>query len=234
MKQLIWISALVTGVAFGIELPSPFTSEKPKTPEVKAYKLPTFEGYNGSHHDNVEPLLKTPAVDTDGLFIAVSRCYPARSKWQLQIDLEAAARSEETFNSTGDRLGDHYIGIVARMPLYSAGELDRDREREYKRRTETAQTIGNLAKSIADRNHALREIGLFTSLEARARVRVKNGVVDASEQVTYLEKVAGAQAKYHMALATITSSRLALVGQCREDQRQYIDDYIKRVAGAGL
>lgn len=231
----IWMFLLlVPGVAFGIELPSPFTSDKPKAPEIKAYRLPTFEGNEHSHHDDVEPLLKTPRVDTDGLFLAVSRCYPAKSKWQLELDLEAAARTEETFNSSGDRLGDHYIGIVARMPLYSASDVDRSREREYKRRTETAATIGMLAKSIADRNHALREIGLFTSLEARARVRVKSGVVDAAEQVQYLEKVAASQSKYHQALASITTARLSLVGQCREGQRQYVDDYIRRVAGAGI
>lgn len=79
------------------------------------------------------------------------------------------------------------------------------------------------------RRRAQRELGLYTSLEARAQKRVAMGLMEASEQIGYLEKVAQAQAALDAATAHIEGARLALVGQCRDEVAEEVNRYLKEV-----
>lgn len=124
----------------------------------------------------------------------------------------------------------NYVGIVASMPLYSGRELDREKEREYMRRKDTAKAVADFVTAIAGRNHAVRELALYRSLEARSAVRVKEGIIEATEQVGYLEKVASSQEKLINEEAKIMESRLLLSGMCDPANAKTIGGWLKMIS----
>jgi C4-dicarboxylate-specific signal transduction histidine kinase len=69
-------------------------------------------------------------------------------------------------------------------------------------------------------------MGLYEALEARSKERVKQGVVSPDEQIALLEKVANTQGELDQANATIEASRLALIGQCRPEVMNEVNNYI--------
>ena len=112
------------------------------------------------------------------------------------------------------------------MPLYSDVEIDKDRKLEYQRRMQTTETIKALLTGVATKRRAERLMGLYEALEKRAQERIKNGLAETAEQITFLEKVATTQGELDQANASIEASRLALIGQCRPDAEQEVNDYI--------
>jgi len=116
------------------------------------------------------------------------------------------------------------------MPLYSAAELNREREKEYKRRTDTAKTIGDFLAALAKRNHSIRELGLYQSLEARSQVRVMQGVAEATEQVRYLEKVARTQETLIIAETAIAQHRLGLIASCADEKAPVLNRYLQQIS----
>ena len=151
------------------------------------------------------------------------------------MELRAAlTASDSSFTSSANTstLGDNYAQIVASMPLYSATELDRAIRNEHDLRQETANTVAQLVKAIAARNHALRKIALYTSLEQRSSVRVQGGVVGAGEQVSYLEKVAKAYEDEIQAETDIMTARLGLAALCAGDQYEAMNTYLTELSAA--
>ena len=148
----------------------------------------------------------------------------------MELNLEAGLRSQGVVTADNSTIGKEYIGIVARMPLYSSSEQNRTREREYLRRTATSELIGRFLSAIAIRNHALREITLYRALESRSQVRVQKGIVSTDEQVGYLEKLLTAHKTLTQAEADITASRLAISGQCSDDKRDLLNGWLKRMS----
>ena len=207
-------------------------SELEKPPEVKPYQIPTMAGDGVDYHDQPAPIVKAPAIDADAVFSQVIACYPERSKFNIDVDLRAAIRSSDVLDlqDTATGLGKSYVGIVASMPLYSGKELDREKEREYQRRKDTAKAVADFISAIAGRNHAVRELALYRSLEARSAVRVKEGITEATEQVGYLEKVASAQDKLISEEAKIMESRLLLAGMCDPKNAQTIGGWLKKIS----
>lgn len=205
-------------------------AEKP--PEPKTYQLPTLEGDGLDYHAAPAAIVQAPALDSDAIFRAVLGCYPEKSKFDIDVDLRAAIRSSEVLDleNTTTGLGKNYVGIVASMPLYSGKELDREKEREYQRRKDTAKAVADFVTAIAGRNHAIRELALYRSLEARAAVRVQQGVTEATEQVGYLEKVASSQEKLIGEEAKIMESRLLLSGMCDPTNAESIGGWLKKVS----
>ena len=116
-------------------------SELEKPPAVKPYQIPTMAGDGLDYHDKPAAIVQAPALDADAIFKAVLACYPERSKFDIDVDLRAAIRSSDVLDlqDTATGLGKSYVGIVASMPLYSGKELDREKEREYMRRKDTAK-----------------------------------------------------------------------------------------------
>jgi hypothetical protein len=210
-------------------------AEPQKPPAIPPYEIPTYSGEHPDFKGPIPAMRPAPQVDADGMFRMVVNCYPVKSKWQVELDAVAGTRYTDgdggitTFDTSG--LARHYVGLVAKMPLYSAQELDREREREYHRRTDTATRIAELLQALADRQRAQRELGLYTSLEARAQKRVAIGVAETTEQVSYLEKVATAQSNLDAARAKILGARLALVGQCRDEVLDEVNGYLMGVTG---
>lgn len=209
---------------------NPWGGDASPAPLVKPYKLPRFGGEIGDHWTQTAPIKSAPAVDVEGLFYAVLACYPEKSKFRIEIDLEARYGNRSSYDVSGAEIGQHYAGIVARMPLYSASELSRERDREFKRRTDLGETIGFFIQALAQRNHALRELGLYSSLEARAQIRVAQGVAETTEQVRFLEKVAAAQLSLITAETALIQHRLNLISGCEDGAAGGLNNYIKKLA----
>lgn len=115
------------------------------------------------------------------------------------------------------------------MPLYSAEELNRQRTQEYQRRGEVAANVAALLKGLADKQRALRMVGINESVEARSQLRVNEGLAPAEEQIANLKAVAENVGELDAANAAIIAARLALVGQCRDEVAEQVNDYLKEV-----
>jgi hypothetical protein len=115
------------------------------------------------------------------------------------------------------------------MPLYAPDEQFRVRDQEAKRREGAARDVAALLKALADRDRALRLIGIGESVEARSQIRVQEGIAPAEEQIGYLKEVAGAVADLDAANAAIIAARLALAGQCRDEVAEDVNEYLKTV-----
>ena len=202
-------------------------------PQAKPYRLPTMAGDDVNFQDQPAKPVKAPHIDSDAVFRYVLSCFPAKSKWNLDVKLRSQiAFSGDVLNDDGlsSSLGSSYVAIVANLPLYSAGETSRQRDREYKRRMDVASNVSSFISAIASRNHSVRELALYRSLEARAAIRVRHGVVDVSEQVQYLEKVASAQEGLIKDEMTIMENRLKLVGMCDPMNAEVINAWLSRVS----
>ena len=210
------------------------SGEAEKPPEPKVYKTPTMVDDGLDYHDKPAAIVQAPALDADAIYKSVLGCYPEKSKFDIDVDLRASIRSSDVLDleDTAIGLGKSYVGIVAKMPLYSGKELDREKEREYMRRKDTAKAVADFVTAIAGRNHAVRELALYRSLEARSAVRVQQGVTEATEQVGYLEKVASSQEKLISEEAKIMESRLLLSGMCDPKNAETIGGWLKKVSAA--
>ena len=211
------------------------TASDEAVPAVEPYVLPTFTGVKPGINNNIAAYIPAPKINADTIFKNVLACYPHKSKWKIDVELRAAlSASDSSFSSSANTstLGENYAQIVASMPLYSATELDRAMKNEHDLRQETAQTVAQLVKAIAARNHALRKIALYTSLEQRSSVRVQGGVVGAPEQVSYLEKVAKAYESEIDAETDIMATRLSLAALCAGDQYEAMNTYLATISKA--
>ncbi len=202
-------------------------------PVFQPYELPTLAGDNLDYHDKPEALIKARVIDAEGLFLTIMRCFPADSSWDIDIKLQAKIKTNSDdlfYNQDDSTISSNYIGIVASMPLYSSKEISRDKEREYRRRTDIAGMIATFVGSIASRNRALRELTLYRSLEARSAVRVKNGIANATEQIGYLEKVSARNEQLIKTEMDILQSRLQLAATCEPNKYDQINTYFKKIA----
>lgn len=226
---------LVAGCTLPLQAETTDPASTDTVPAVEPYVLPTFTGAQPAINNNIAPYIPAPKINADTIFKNVLACYPQKSKWALDVELRGAlTASDPGFNSSASTatLGDNYAQIVASMPLYSATELDRAMKNEHDLRQETAKTVAQLVKAIAARNHALRKIALYTSLEQRSSVRVQGGVVGAGEQVSYLEKVAKAYEDEIEAETDIMTARLALAALCAGDQYEAMNSYLAQLSQA--
>jgi len=203
-------------------------------PKFQPYELPTLAGDHLDYHDKPEALIKAPRIDAEGLFLTVMSCYPADSAWDIDIKLQAriTTDTDDLFYSDQDSstISSNYVGIVASMPLYSTKEISRDKEREYRRRTDVAQMIAQFIGTIASRNRALRELSLYRSLEARSAIRVKNGIVTATEQIGFLEKVSARNEQLIKTEMELLQRRLEIASTCEPSKYENINTYLKKIA----
>ena len=208
------------------------TGEAEKPPEIQTYQLPTLAGDDLDYHHKPAPLAKAPPLNPDAVYKTVLSCYPEKSNFDIDVSLRATVRSTDVLdeNDLSSGLGKSYVGIVANMPLYSSQELNREREREYNRRKDTAKAVAAFISSIASRNQAMRELALYRSLEARSAIRVQSGIVEATEQVGYLEKVAGAQDKLVTEETKIMEGRLLLAGMCDPANAARVGSWLERLS----
>lgn len=166
----------------------------------------------------------------DVLTNAVINCYPNKSSWGVEVSAEARAtkrqkdyQGETTLISSQDQSG---ISIVAKIPLFSAVELDRERQREYQRRQDVAAAVAKFFGAMADIKVAKRERQLMSALEARSARRVQIGVTATDEQVGYLEKNVKAINNISKAEADILEARLKLISMCAPEYSGMVEALI--------
>lgn len=212
---------------------SPFDKKhtSPPPPEQKPFELPRLYSDKQHYNSPTEPLKKAPLIDPDAVFLTVMGCFPAKSAFNAELSLVGGyKRAIDEWDEGYPDISEHYIGIVGKIPLYSSNERARQREREYQRRNITAQQVAGFISAIAARNQAYRELGLYRALEARAQARVKNGIAETSEQITILEKLVSAHAAVITQQSKVTEYRLALAGLCEDNQREPINNWLKKLA----
>lgn len=220
---------------------SPPPREKaPQPPDIRPYEIPRFSGRGRSadrgdadtdfHY--IPPVKLSKLLDADAIYRMAINCFPERPQWGLELKAVAGARLTDdnrvsTFDTAG--LARYYAGIVAEMPIYSADELHRVRQEETRRRAEAATHVAALLKALADRDRALRMIGIGESVEAREQFRISQDVGTAETQIGYLKEVAGAYGDLAAANAAIVAARLALAGQCRDEVYDQVNHYLVEV-----
>lgn len=200
-------------------------------PDIQPFKLPQLES-DTHYQDAIPSLLPAPKINPDAIYQAALNCYPEVSTFKMDVDLVAGYRrvNDQYDSSTWPDLSEHYIGIVGKLPLVSATEDSRDRDREYRRRTLTAKAVAGFAKALANRNLSYREIGLYLALEARAVVRVEKGIAPVDEQILMMEKVAATQRNISQYSAETVQYRLAIVAMCDEVKAPRLNQYLKKIA----
>ena len=210
----------------------PWGEADTEPPQIQPYQLPTLNGNKESFHEEVPALVPEPKVNMDDIFYAVLRCYPEKSLFNIDVSLVAGVRSNlDQYNSDDwPGISEHYVGIIGRIPLYSATEQSRERQWEYQRRTATAKAVSTFVEALANRNYSYRLMGLYLSLEARTRVRVEQGIANVSEQVHYLEKVAAVHKDILEEEAKIVEQRLSLVAMCDKSNADLLDQYLQKLA----
>jgi len=212
-----------------IELPWQKTEDKPT---VQPFEVPRLHGKDVSFKRPVDPLGSAPLIDTDSIYYAALNCYPEQSTFKVAVNLVAGykANTDEFENDNWPDITEHYIGIVAKMPLYDTTDRSRARDREYKRREKTAAHVSGFAQALANRNYAYREVGIYLAMEARAQARVSQGIVGVDEQIKYLEKTAGAQRNIIKTTAEATEHRLALIAMCDSEKSDNLNNYLVNIA----
>ena len=212
-----------------------FSRDTPDTPPPKPYQLPTFNQLTEHYNDNIPALIPANMPDSDQVFQTVIACHPSKSLFNIDVELKGQISNKEKTAAIGDdgNLGSitsNYVAIVARMPLYSASEMHRARDKETDRRQATAQAVSEFIGGIAKRNHAIRRLALYGSLEKRSQIRVQKGISRTDEQVGYLEKVATAQQDFILHKQAIMQARLMLAAMCRTAEFARVNGYLKEVA----
>jgi hypothetical protein len=223
------------------DAPNPFVTATNQTqpappaedpPQIKPYQIPRFNGREGDDFQDIAPIKQARKIDGDAIFEMVVNCFPERHRWSgVTVKAQAGARwTESNRISALDQSGlaRHYVGIVGEMPLFSPDETYRQQEQERNRRQQAAQTVAALLKAVADKQRAWRIIGIAESVEARSQLRVQRGIAGAEEQIGYLKEVALAVSDLDAANAAIISARLALSGQCRDDVRGSVNNFLVR------
>jgi hypothetical protein len=206
-------------------------AEEHKPPNIEPYKIPTFTGEPVDWRKTKPAIDAKRKIDGDAIFNVINKCYPLKSGFGLEVSLRtglnyrpstsSGTTTVQTFDSAS-----YYAGIVANMPLYSDIEIDKDRKLEYQRREQTASTIKEMLTAVAAKRRSERMMGLYSSLEKRAQVRIETGVAPVDEQIGFLEKVATTQGELDAAEAAIEGARLALIGQCRPEVVEQVNSYI--------
>lgn len=190
--------------------------------------LPTFSGDKAPLQAPKKMAPRPVLPDTRALFDLVMACYPEPSYFRGEIALEGRARNHRAATLQDDGTlsggGRVQLALVAKLPLYSAVELDREREREYTRRGKVADSVGAFVREVAKRHKLGRELDLARALESRAQERVAVGVAETAEQVRYMERVADIEAGLIESRGVLEKARLEMLGHCATHRTQAVDD----------
>lgn len=203
--------------------------------EKKSWELPTFTGEKPTHYAPEKPVVAGELPDPRKLYDAALECWPAPSYFKAEVGVEGRLRSDRVnyLDESGMATGSARaaVALVARIPLYSAMDIDREREREYLRRVKVADAVGVFYTALTDRERARRQLALMRAMERRAQERVKIGVTDTTEQVGYLEKVSSIEGELLKLRGQIEKSRLELIGHCSVTAGNELDRVLVQYIG---
>lgn len=197
--------------------------------------VPLFDGDPRRTLQPPQDALRRPQTpDYRRLFDMVVACWPAKSWFRGDLYLEARAANKsataglaiDPTTNTVTSAGDRHVALVARIPLISATELDKERNRELERRGKIAEAVGNLVSAFSEGVMLNRQLRLLQALEKRAQERVRVGVAETAEQVRYLEQVSALETKIQGLHSDEIKARLHVVGMCDERNMAGIDAYL--------
>lgn len=182
----------------------------------------------------VKPLESMPIYSGEILLKEVLSCYPSKTLFKMRVDLVGRANSSDNGISTysqeyGQSVMGTYVGIEARIPLYSDIELSKERKWEEERRQAVAQNVGVLLKSFSVAQISKRKIAIRKTLEARQAKRVAAGVAFTAEHVQEVEQLFQSELDYHTAMADIENSRTALIGLCMEGKEDGVKNLVDSI-----
>ncbi len=227
---------LTSGLALAMAGCSAEPSKAVTEAEKKAWELPTFTGEKSTHFAPEKPAVAGELPDPRKLYDTALECWPAPSFFKAEVGVEGRLRSDRVNyvddNGTASGASRAAVALVARIPLYSAMDLDREREREYMRRVKVADAVGVFYTALTDRERARRQLALMRAMERRAQQRVKIGVTETAEQVTYMEKVAVIEGDLLKLRGQIEKSRLELIGHCSAKAGNELDQILVEYIGA--
>jgi hypothetical protein len=166
--------------------------------------------------------------DSRELYQRTLDCWPNTQHMKAEVAIEGrvSQRNDGWIYSNGYPASGNSASLVARLPLYSATEMEREREREWTRRRRAAEAVGQWLSQVSDRQRIKQQLELMKSLEHRARLRVLAGIVDSSEQVHYMEKVAELDGQLMRQHGLIQRSRLELLGFCAPGHADALDKHL--------
>lgn len=232
------VAACLAGVTLLAWSAGPAEGQQPAPPAQsepdKPFLLPTYSGESPSLHAPDKPPAPGPAPDARDLYERALACWPVRSLFRGEVTLEGRVRNERGLylddsngvSSGGSRAS---AALVARLPLYSAIELDREREREWSRRVRVAESAGAFVSVLAERDKLRRQLDLLRALERRSQERVRAGVAETAEQVGFMEKVASTEGEIVRLSGLLQKARIELLGNCHEHQADGLDAHIKQL-----
>lgn len=208
----------------------------PAAPPAAPWSLPGFHGDGADMQPPAGPV-EPPAgdkLDARALFDLVLTCYPTRSWWRPELALQGRAsnqRRSQQADASGQVINDSgsYAALILTVPLYSAAEVDKERERERARRGDVAGAVGKLEKLLADRGVLRRELGIWRAVETRSAKRVTAGVAETAEQINAIRSVAETEGNLRANRADLTAQTLELVGMCGD--RADVEAAIARAIG---
>jgi hypothetical protein len=216
----------------------PKPDAQPALPRAQS-NLPLLDGNRSRTMAQPQDELKLPSIpNARELFELVTSCWPEKSFFRGELSLEGrTTRSNNTVSSattfdpvsgTYTNSNNNYVALVAKIPLYSGVELDRERERETQRRTIIANAIGVYISALAEHKLNERELQMLRALEVRAKLRVEANVTQTNEQVNAFEKVATLENKNIKTGAELIKSRIQLSAMCDDKRAWIIDGYLKK------
>jgi hypothetical protein len=241
-----WIVFVACVLVAGIATSQAQSDKKPAaTDKPPPYQIPLLDGKKErTKAQPTEEYKLAEAPNARELFDMIVSCWPERSWFRGELSAEArtmrrnsAANGTNTTtldpisgnyvtqNSTGN---DATVGLLLRVPLWSATELDKERVRESERRSVIAEKVGVYVSALAEYQLNEREMQITKALEKRAQERVALGIAETSEQVSKLQSVSQLEGKQIMNRANLIKSRITLQGLCTQDKAWIIDEYLKR------
>ena len=237
-----WVAACLAGASLLAWSAGPVTDQRPggtaTTPAQsepdQPFLLPTYSGESPSFHAPDKPPAPGAAPDARDLYERALACWPVRSLFRGEVTLEGRLRNERGLylddshgvSSGGSRAS---AALVARLPLYSAIELDREREREWSRRVRVAESAGAFVSVLAERDKLRRQLDLLRALERRSQERVRAGVAETAEQVGFMEKVAASEGEIVRLSGLLQKARIELLGNCHEQQADGLDAHLNQL-----
>lgn len=208
--------------------PPNWADEQLPPPNKSPFELETFHGDKTSFNSEPVPLKKVAEINNDKLFAEILKCYPTESLFDGELKFQATA---SPIKSNDREYDNYYAKIVWEMPLYSSSEVSRRVDRENQRRVQTADILANFSESLARKNQALRLVSLYRNLEKRSQARVQKGLVEASEQIGFLEKTAHAHTELLKAKSDVLKYRLQLVSLCTDQKAPKLNELLIKIAG---
>lgn len=121
-----WFVLLVAGVLANSARAETRIDEREPPP----WHLPRFDGADDPRDQPPAGTLEPPPVlDARGLYDLVITCFPSPTWWKPEIALEGRYANKQGDSNALVQTAETstYAGIVARIPLYSSLELDRER-----------------------------------------------------------------------------------------------------------